>query len=124
MKILKILTLVLAIPIFMGISGIVNAETPSANITAKSIKDLNYQLVGEIKTKLSTPLLNFRSKDLKGDVKVTVKVAENGKLVFSNVRGDNKNAISNIEKQLNELNLWTSKDSRGVTFDYTVKYRN
>ncbi|HCA43126.1 MAG TPA: hypothetical protein DEP28_07720 [Bacteroidetes bacterium] len=124
MKILKILTLVLAIPIFMGISGIVNAETPTAIIKTESVKDLNNQLVSEIKLKLTTPLLNFRSKDLKGDVKVTVKVAENGKLVFSNVRGVNKNAISNIEKQLNELNLWTSRDSKGVTFDYTVKYRN
>lgn len=124
MKILKILTLVLAIPIFMGISGIVNAETPTAIIKTESVKDLNNQLISEIKLKLTTPLLNFRSKDLKGDVKVTVKVAENGKLVFSNVRGVNKNAISNIEKQLNELNLWTSRDSKGVTFDYTVKYRN
>ncbi|HCN37737.1 MAG TPA: hypothetical protein DIS94_08510 [Bacteroidetes bacterium] len=108
----------------MGISGIVNAETPTAIIKTESVKDLNNQLVSEIKLKLTTPLLNFRSKDLKGDVKVTVKVAENGKLVFSNVRGVNKNAISNIEKQLNELNLWTSRDSKGVTFDYTVKYRN
>ncbi|MBE2256422.1 MAG: hypothetical protein IAE65_09495 [Ignavibacteria bacterium] len=124
MKILKILTLVLAIPLFMGISGIVNAETPSAIIKTESVKDLNNQLVSEIKLKLTTPLLNFRSKDLKGDVKVTVKVAENGKLVFSNVRGVNKNAISNIEQQLNELNLWTNRDSKGVTFDYTVKYRN
>ncbi|HRE41412.1 MAG TPA: hypothetical protein PLG90_08750 [Ignavibacteria bacterium] len=124
MKTLKIFTLVLALPLVMGFANISKAESNSATVLTESVKDLNSQLVNEIKIKLATPLLKFRNSSFKDDVKVTVSVADNGKLIFTNVRGLNKNLISNVQSQLNELNLWTNKDSKGVTFDYTIKYKN
>ncbi len=108
----------------MGFANISKAESNSATVLTESVKDLNSQLVNEIKIKLATPLLKFRNSSFKDDVKVTVSVADNGKLIFTNVRGLNKNLISNVQSQLNELNLWTNKDSKGVTFDYTIKYKN
>ncbi len=117
MKTLKYVFLMAALCI-VAISTSANAETKFA------VKDLNYQLVNEIKTKLTNPLLNYRDKNLKGNVSVLVSVEENGKLKFSNITGINESLKANVEKQLNELNLWTGKEYTGTKFNYTIKYKN
>lgn len=117
MKTLKYMFLMAALCIFVTTAS-ANAETKTA------VKDLNYQLVNEIKIKLAQPLLNYRNKDLKGNVSLLVSVEENGKLKFTNITGLNESLKENIEKQLNELNLWTGKEYAGTKFSYTIRYKN
>lgn len=117
MKTIKYVFLLAALCLVVSTTN-TNAETKTA------VNELNYQLVNEIKTKLAQPLLNYRNKDLKGNVSVTVEVEENGKLRFSNITGINESLKENVEKQLNELNLWTGKEYSGTKFSYSVRYKN
>lgn len=92
----------------------------SANKTA----ELNIQIIQEVKEVLKTPYLKFASMDLNGEVKVVTRINDNGKIIFTDIKGVNENLVSNIVSRLNSLNLWTSPDYSSKIFEYKIRYKN
>lgn len=107
----------LVLTLFITI-GSVNANTPTSEIN-----ELNFQLVKEVKRNVESPLLSFSDKNLLGVAIVTVEIAENGKINFASVKSENSYLKRNIERKLEDLNLWTDPKQNGKVFVYTINYK-
>ena len=119
MKLLKgSLILLLTIIALQGKNALADGGDRSAKTS-----ELNYQLANEIKEVLKTPLLVYSDRDLNGNIEVTVKVEETGKINFLKIDSENISLEKNALTKLNSLNLWTGPDLSGIEFKYEVKFR-
>lgn len=92
-------------------------------LSGNKVAELNSQLVQEVKDALQIPLLRYESKNLSGNVKVRAIVNKSGKIIFQDLKGINENLTENVKVKLNSLNLWTSPDYTGKTFQYNINYK-
>lgn len=90
--------------------------------TGSKVEELNHQLVLEVKDIVTIPLLKYRDGNLTGLVRVSAKVDDNGKIIFGEVNGPNKNLVSNVEAKLKGLNAWTGPEYAGTIFMYYIKF--
>ena len=116
MKFIKIIG-ALALTLFIT-SGAVKATTP-----VSELKELNFQLVNEVKRNVENRLLTFSDKNLLGSAVVTAEVLETGKINFVSVNSKNLNLKRNVERKLEELNLWADPKLNGKVFVYTINYK-
>ncbi len=91
---------------------------------ANKVAELNAQIKEEIKTILQDPYFWYLDKNMNGEIKVLTGVNGNGKIIFKDFKGSNKNLLLNVKDKLNSLNLWTSPDYSGKIFIYNIKYKN
>lgn len=109
---------------FALILTLVSSESKADGTEKGKINELSDQIVIEIKEVLSTPYLKYESKDLNGVVTVFTTVSENGKIIFTGLKGVNENLNMNISSKLNSLNLWASPDFSKKVFQYNINYQN
>lgn len=89
------------------------------NISKES--DLAYQMKKEIKEMMMLPVyLKFEDKNLTGVAKVIITVQNNGKIVLTNVTGENSQLNSYVTSKINSINAWASTDFAGKIFSYTI----
>lgn len=104
---------------------ILNPVTAKAEAgTGNKVKDLNSQIVQEIKDVLQNTYLKYQSKNLSGEITLNTAVKKSGKIMFTDIKGVNEDLLSNVYAKLNSLNLWTSPDYSTSSFRYIIKYRN
>jgi len=116
------LTIVITLIITAFLFNVKSAKSETGTGTKSA--ELNTQIIQEIKEVLRSPYLKFESKDLSGEVKITTSIDKNGKIIFKEVKGLNKNLTENVKQKLNSLNLWASPDYSGKIFQYNLKYKN
>ena len=116
------LTTILAALVFAVSIFISHKTAESKPISANKTAELNTQIVQEIKDVLQVPYLRYASEDLSGKVTVMTKVDNNGKIIFGEINGINEDLKDNVRAKLNSLNLWTSPDYSGKSFQYRINY--
>ncbi|MBS1518531.1 MAG: hypothetical protein JSS91_10640 [Bacteroidetes bacterium] len=118
----KILTLLMVLTASMLF---INPNFSKADGTDKDKSvELSSQIIQEIKEALKTPYLRYESKDLSGEVTFYTTVDNNGRILFTGLKGINENLISNVKSKLNSLNLWTSPDYKDIIFRYRIDYKD
>ena len=118
MTTLKILLIAFITSIFF-----LSPSTSKSEInTGNKVEELNHQLVVEVKDIITIPLLKYRDGNLTGLVRVSAKVDDNGRIIFGEVNGPNKNLVSNVEAKLKGLNAWTAPEYAGTIFLYYINF--
>lgn len=91
--------------------------------TGSKVEELNQQLVLEVKDVVKIPLLKFRDGNLTGMVRVFIEVDKNGKIIFKEVNGTNKNLVSNVKAKLKSINAWGNPENAGTEFMYYINFK-
>lgn len=115
MKTSKILSIIiLFISITLAVNNLYSKEMPNPDA-------LRTQIYKELISLFEKPIpLAYEDKNLKGEVNVTIVVADNGKLFVSDVIGENNILNKYVSSLISSRNLWTNPDLAGTKYLFKI----
>ncbi|MBS1494817.1 MAG: hypothetical protein JST55_14980 [Bacteroidetes bacterium] len=116
---MKLVKYLLTVAVLLTLS--LNISKADGLYNGSNKNDLAYQFKQEIKQMMDLPVyIKFEEKNLHGTAIAYITVKDNGKIVLTNVEGENKALNAFVASKIGEINAWVNTEYAGKTFRYII----